>query len=224
MINIINDIQALAGNFLIVPFSLNKARLGDKAVKVEIVANISDNYAPLPGGSVFIVTPGQDNVEQPIETIRPEQFDSVFLAKIDTTTFDVREIHIRIYNNTMSYLSPNVIVTTENALDVAVKPIPLDFRPKSLVIKDTVKCTSNNTICDFSRENFDLEVMICNNATSQHPTWEDVTDAYLEKAPLSFKNKQKDDGEVWAVSVRYKVQKTNPTSTVQISDIVLHIL
>lgn len=223
MINILQDIQGFSDNLLVVPFTLDTTKLGDKPVKVEAIAKIGDTFAPLPAGNVYIAPEGR-GAEQPIETIKVAQFSSLFMVKADMQTYAIKELHIRVYNDNMSSLSQKITISREESLDFALKPIELDFRPKSLRVHDNVKCTLNNNICDFSKGNFDIQILICNNATSQHPTWEDVTDSYLNGEDLTFKNNVKDEGTVWSVSLRYKVQKTNPNSTVMVSDIVIDVL
>ena len=222
MINILNDIQGISGTNLIIPFTLDYSKLQSSAVTVEAIGKIGGTFKALPEGCIFMVN--TNDTEQAVKTILPVDFNKTFVIRLNTTTSNVESVYIRIYNKDLSILSPEIIISRALDLEFATKPKVLDFRPKSVKVTDNVYCTYNGVIVALTQDKFDIQIFVSNNATSKTPTWEDVTNLYLAGSPLSFKNTVKDDTEHWAVSLKYKIHKTNGNSTVQISDITMLVL
>ena len=222
MINILNDVQGISGTNLIIPFSLDPANLRDDAVTVEAIGKIGGTFKTLPNGCVFVVN--DDDTEESISTIIPSDFKKLFVIRLNTTTHKVDSIYIRIYNKDISIVSPEIYISKDTKLEFSTKPKVVDFRPKAIELTDNVYCTYNGAIVELARDKYNVNIFISNNATSTTPVWEDVTNAYLAGERLIFKNTEKDNSQSWAVSVKYKIQKTNSNSTVQVSDIAMLVL
>ena len=222
MINILNDIQGISGTNLIIPFTLDTSKLRESAVTVEAIGKIAGTYKTIPDGSIFVVN--DNETEQTVKTILPIDFNKTFVIRLNTSVNNVDSLYIRIYNKDISIVSPEIQICKTTDLEFSTKAKAINFRPQSVTVKDNVHCTYNGAICALTRDKFDIAIYISNNATSKVPVWEDVTNAYLAGSPLVFKNTLKDENQSWAVSVKYKIHKTNGNSTVQVSDIAMMIL
>lgn len=223
MIHILNDVHGISGTNLVIPFSLDSSDLNNDAVTVEAIGKVGAMYKTLPSGCIFMVN--ANKVEETVSTtILPVDFDKVFMLRLNTNTNNVESIYIRIYNKDISVVSPEIFISRQTNLEFSTKPKTLDFRPTSVTIKDNVYCTYNGVVTDLTRDKFDIAIYISNNSTSAEPVWEDVTNDYLTKSPLVFKNTTKDSDKAWSVSVKYKIHKSNGNSTVQISDIAMLVV
>lgn len=222
MINILNDIQGISGTNLIIPFTLDSSSLRDNAVTVEVIGKIGGTFRTLPDGCVFVVN--ADDTEQAVKTILPSDFKKVFVVRLNTTTHNVDSLYIRIYNKDLSIVSAEIYISKATTLEFATKPKVVGFRPKAIEVTDNIHCTYNGAIVALTRDKFDIQIMISNNANSTKPVWEDVTNAYLAGQRLPFKNTVKDANQSWSASIKYKIRKTNSNSTVQVSDITMLVL
>lgn len=222
MINVLNDIHGISGNNLVIPFTIDSSNLRNTALTVEVIGKIGGKFVELPRGLVYVVK--ENDTEEPLDTITPVYFENLFVVRFNTTTHNVQEIYIRVFNKDVSFVSPKITICRDLDLEFATTPKELAFRPKTVKVTDNVHCIYNGTVSAFTRDKFNIEILISNNANSKVPVWENVTDAYLSGAPLTFKNTEKDDSKPWSVSLKYKIRKTIGDSTVQISDIALLVL
>lgn len=222
MITILNDIQAVTGNTLIVPFSLDTSKLKDEPLNVEVFGIIGQTVTALPKGLVSCVLSG--GTEQAMDKIQPAFFKNAFVVRVNLSTYALDGLYIRVYNRFIAWTTPKINVSRLMDMDFHTAPKELAFRPKVIKVNDNVQCTYNRTICALTKDKFNIQIFISNNANSRSPIWEDVTRAYLNNETLVFTNVDKDDDKPWSVSVRYKIGKTIGDSTVQISDIALLVL
>lgn len=222
MINILRDITGVSEtNMLIIPFQLYD--LPEDPMNIELVVFKRTRSTEMVTNH-FIYRVLENGDEEETLNINQEDEGRTFLIKINTSTLNVDQLYIRIYNKTMSFLSSNIYVLDSESLFFMAKNQEFKKRPKKIKVIDVVDTTSSNTVVPFNRSYFDIQVLVTNNFTSNSPVWENMTDEYLNNEIHTFTNKTKDSDKDWSVSIKYIVNKITKNSTVEFSDIKLVVM
>lgn len=221
MIKVLRDVVGMTevNKSVVIPFTISN--VSDKPMKLEAIIYTSDDEYVVKQDWVRMLGLNEEII---LEEVTKEHEDAAFIVRINLEQVEAKHVYIRMYNSDTSYVSHKIYIAKSGGSTITTKPIELDFRPRNILINDEVDCTANNVEVEFDTINFVIEVMACNNATSNNPVWENMTQQYLARQPFEFTNNIKDNDKTWAVSVRYEITKMTSNSTLELSDIKLTIL
>lgn len=104
--------------------------------------------------------------------------------------------------------SPVVVVAVGTVLEVQSIPTETEYMPTWVTIRDKTTIDQRASI----------NVMVCNNAFDEAPTWEDITEEYLAGSSYAFTNTSK-TADKWGISVKYTIQANDATGEISISAI-----
>lgn len=220
MIKIIRDIVGITDTtHATIPFTLEN--LPDKPLKIEAIVVNGETYTVKTSWIYHVM----DDKEVLTTTVNKETHeDGLFVVRVDLSQINASGVYIRVYNDDMSFVTPQIRIMKKSQGSIVTRAIELGFRPKSVKVIDSVDCTANGALVSFDKSNFNIQVLASNNSTSRVPVWEDMTSEYLENKPFEFENNTKDSGKLWSVAVKYVISKQYTNSTVEISDIKLIVL
>lgn len=222
MINILRDIVGVSDtNTLTIPFQLYD--LPEEPMNIELIIFKRTRSNQMTTNR-YIYRILENGDEESVTEIGPEDEGRAFIVKINTSSLNVDQLFIRIYNKDISFITSNIYVLDNQNLFLMTAEQKFKKRPKKIKIVDVVDSTYNNAIVPFDRSYFDIEILVCNNYTSTKPVWEDMTEAYLNKELFTFDNKIKDADKDWTIAVKYNINKITKNSTVELSDIKLVIV
>lgn len=111
-------------------------------------------------------------------------------------------VRVRVEQNSIVFHSNSIFVSSEiGSCTILSKTIKKDFLPRYISFHD-------NYELDGTESNITITVEATNNGLDTTPTWEDVTEEYLNGKPYQFKNKTKTNKD-YGVAVRITVRKTD---------------
>ena len=167
-------------------------------------------YASLIGEEIF-------DLYSPNNTIGKNDVDGKLFRVIYNfpNTRTVYYIKITFTENFSDFDSNIIMVSTLNTLEYSINPIIVTDRPSK------VKFLDKKTVVE--PENISYFVDVCNNALDEEPTWEDATEAYINKSFHIFQNKEKTSAN-WAIGIKYRAFKSNETSKLEINEVyIVHV-